>query len=226
MHSAHLYFFNVSGDKGAEPEVGATDPVQNPVTLQKEKLRPVEDNLAFSSWLHPLYHCGSSISTGPHSPNHSFKNSRARHSGSTPNEQTTQTHAPRGPQDRSLALRRTNLSQNRQGVCRLSWGRSAPSSSSQAASSPLSDSSGRSSSSAAPRPPGTHKRSDLPRTPGRTARTRSRVGRRLCHAGERSPRPAPRRPSPALPPFPARPPRPGSASQRAQGEGRVFPQPH
>lgn len=120
----------------------------------------------------------------------------------------------------------TNLSQNRQGVCRLSWGRSASSSSSQAASSPLSDSSGRSSSSAAPRPPSTHKRSDLPRTPVRTARTRSRVGRRLRHAGERSPRPAPRRPSPALPPFPARPHRPGSASQRAQGEGRVFPQPH
>ena len=57
----------------------------------------------------------------------------------------------------------------------MSWGRSASSSSSQAASSPLSDSPGRSSSSSsstAPRPPSTRKRSALPRTPVPGGRTR------------------------------------------------------
>lgn len=115
-----------------------------------------------SSWLFRLQHCASSFSQQTLTPHHWFKDSRAGRSGWTSDERT---HGARAPYGWRLAPRKTNLSQNRQGVCCLSWGSSASSSSSQAASSPLSDSSGRSSSSStAPRPPSTRQLSALPGT--------------------------------------------------------------
>lgn len=190
------------------------------------KLRPVDDNLISSSRLLPLYHRGPPSSTSP--AKHWFRNAKAGHSGSTPDEQTTQTNEARAPLGWSLALRWTNLSQNRQGVCCLSWGRSASFSSSQAASSPLSDSSGRSSSSSkAPRPPSTRKWSDLLQMPVPSRRTKSRVGRKLSRGwafpdGSRQHLPHP----PCKAPPPSSPSRGGKGLlpaplQRGLGDGRA-----
>lgn len=170
----HLYFFFlVSDDKGAQPDLRTTGPVQNYYFTHGET-EDYRRQPGFQSKAPP------SIPSRvlPSQQTLQSTGSGIKRRATPVPLQMSRPHRPTRPGHlwaEALALRWTNLSQNRQGVCCLWWGRSASFSSSQAASSPLSDSSGRSSSSSkAPRPPSTRKRSDLLRMPVRTRRTKSR----------------------------------------------------